>query len=136
MAKSGNSTKGTEYFEQYWRYTAALRNWFVVYGIGGCVVLIKERTGVFKGVCKETMADILFWFIAGVVAQILLALLNKYIHWGIYYGTGNKEFRGTDTYKLADMVSRWIKIDICIDLFTCGAFLYATWLMSKAFAAC
>ena len=130
MAKK-EALEAKEYFEQYWRYTAALRNWLVVYGIGGCVLLVRERTGIFKSICKETVASIFLWFILGVGAQILLVLLNKYIHWCVYWGMEDKEFRDRDIHKCARAVSRKIKIDFYIDLFTLIAFVYATWLMFR-----
>lgn len=114
---TSESFKAKEYFEQYWRYSAAVRNWFVAFGIGCCVLLMSENAG-FKEVSKENKANIVRCLLAGVICQILLALLNKYVHWCVYWGKENKEFGKSEIYQKAWRISTWFWIDVVADLLT------------------
>ena len=67
------SSEAKAYFEQYWRYCSALRNWFVAYGIGGCVLFISDKAKIFQDLSAFTKAIVVIAFLFGVVAQILLA---------------------------------------------------------------
>ena len=118
-----------DYFEQYWRYCAAVRNWLVAFGVGGCVLLISERSGIFKGISSEMRADVVRLFVAGVIAQLAPALINKWIHWYIYWGNADEKFRTSCLYRVSDRVSTWFFLDIVADLFTCASYAVGAWKM-------
>lgn len=118
-----------EYFEQYWRYCAAVRNWLVGFGVGSCILLVSEKSGIFKDVSHEKKGNILIWLMIGIVVQIVLALVNKYIHWCVYWGMESKEFRKSIWYRAANRVSRWFLIDVCADVFSIVAFIIAGRMM-------
>ena len=120
-----------EYFEQYWRYCTAVRNWLVAFGIGCCVLLISEKDGIFREVSIQKKIDIIFWLIVGVIIQILLALLNKYIHWCVYWGMEDKNFRKSWWHKTAWKVSSCFWIDVLIDLSTIIVFTVAVCKMFR-----
>lgn len=122
---SSESFQAKEYFEQYWRYSSIVRNWLVAFGVGCCVLLIGEDKGIFKDIDVEKKTDIVFWLIVGVIAQILLALLNKFIHWYVYRGMENKGFRECRRYKVASTLSNWFLIDVIADVFTVIVFVVA-----------
>ncbi|MBW8042467.1 MAG: hypothetical protein FVQ85_21075 [Planctomycetes bacterium] len=115
-----------EYFEVYWSYCSALRNWFVVFGVGGCILFVSDKAAIFKEFNKPIKIAIVISFISGVALQILLAMLNKWIHWYIYWGEENQDFQESRLYQIAERVSTWFWIDVSIDLLTIIAFGIAT----------
>lgn len=120
--RSGNKI----YFEQYWRYCSSLRNWFVAYGIGGCVLFLSDKARMFGQVSPKSKVVILIAFIIGVVSQIVLAFINKIIHWYIYWGSEDEEFAKTWRYKVSGYLSECFWIDILADVITFFAFGVAT----------
>ncbi|MHC4458062.1 MAG: hypothetical protein ACYS0I_13445 [Planctomycetota bacterium] len=122
-----NGFEGKEYFDVYWRYSTALRNWFVLFGVGGCILFISDKAEMFKEVCQQTKRLIIGSFIAGVALQIFLVFMNKVTHWCVYYGkVENKDFRETRRYKFFHRLSNWFIIDFLIDVLTVIAFGIAT----------
>jgi len=120
-----------DYFEQYWRYCNAVRNWLVAFGIGCCILLISEKDGIFKDVSTQKKLDIVFFLIIGVISQILLALLNKYIHWCVYWGMENRNFEKSIYYKIAFKISSYFWIDVLVDVFTIFMFAIAVCKMFR-----
>ncbi len=127
------SLGATGYFEQYWRYCSSLRNWFVAYGIGGCVLFVSDKAELFQQMKLERKRIVVIAFLVGVIAQVLLAGLNKCIHWYIYWGKEQKSFCRTWQYKASDWISTQFWIDIVADLITFGAFGWATVNVIMAF---
>lgn len=119
-------------FEQYWRYCSALRNWFVAYGIGGCVLFISDKAKIFQELSVKTKAIVVIAFLSGVVVQIILAGLNKWIHWYMYWGRENKDFSITRRYKFSEKLSSCFMVDLVIDFITFSAFTIATVTLIKA----
>jgi len=123
---SQESLDAKDYFEQYWRYCSSLRNWFVVYGIGGCILFLSDKARVFQGLTSTKKTIIVIFFLVGVIAQIVLAFFNKGIHWYIYWGKEKVEFQETKRYKVADYLSSVFEIDLAVDIITFVAFVVAT----------
>jgi len=136
MIKEGNKKKsrkeslGTkDYFEQYWRYCSALRNWFVIYGIGGCILFITDKAKIFQDIPFIFKSLVILLLFGGVAVQIILAFINKCIHWCVYWGDESESFGKSWLYRMAKRVSSWFWIDVAIDLITFAAFVYATLLV-------
>ena len=53
-----------EYFEQYWHYASALRNWFVVFGIGGAILFV-NKAEVFNDFNVVAKSTIMICFLSG-----------------------------------------------------------------------
>ena len=47
------------YFNQYWRHSSVLRNWFVAYGIGALVLVI-HKNGAFFATSNQKRLFVLF----------------------------------------------------------------------------
>ncbi|MHC4173501.1 MAG: hypothetical protein ACYST5_11240, partial [Planctomycetota bacterium] len=130
MAKNQTSEQTTQpndskaFFEQYWKHASALRNWFVVYGVGG-IAMIFTKPELFNQIENKIKLRIAIFFLVAVFAQILLALLNKWIHWYIYAGAVDEEFRCTKRYEKAASLSERAWIDGVADLTSIVSFLYA-----------
>lgn len=130
-AGASESLGAKDYFEQYWRYCAAVRNWLVAFGIGSCVLLVSEKAGIFKDVSQQRRTHIVIWLLVGVICQILLALVNKYIHWCIYWGMEDEKFRKGPCYRIAEKLSRCFWIDVLVDIASVFAFAIAIWMMFR-----
>lgn len=125
-SNSQESLDAKDYFEQYWRYCSSLRNWFVAYGIGGCILFLSDKAKVFQGLTNTKRTIIVIFFLVGVIAQIVLAFFNKWIHWYIYWGKEKIEFQETKRYKVANYLSSIFEIDVAVDMITFATFVVAT----------
>ncbi len=124
--------KQTEgYFEQYWRYASALRNWFVAYGIGGAILFI-SKADLFAKFSPGTKKIIVIAFLLGVLVQVLLAFWNKMGHWFIYRGGDDPSYRSRKIYKFWDKATEWFWIDMSVDIVTFFSFLFATYKLITA----
>lgn len=65
-------------------------------------------------------------FIIGVAVQVILAFINKWIHWCIYWDEDDEDFRRGRCYKFSKSLSSCFLIDLVIDLITFVAFGVAT----------
>ncbi len=71
-------------FEQYWRHSKDLRNWFVAYGIGAIVFITsKDIIPILNGK-NISVSPIAMWFLFGAACQILLAYINKLYNYRLY----------------------------------------------------
>ena len=114
--------KQTEgYFEQYWRYASALRNWFVAYGIGGAILFI-SKGDLFTKFPPGTKKIIVSAFLLGVLVQVLLAFWNKMGQWCIYRGEDDPSYRNRKIYKFWDKATEWFWMDVSSDIVTFFSF--------------
>lgn len=127
------SLNAKDYFEQYWRYCSSLRNWFVAYGIGGCILFLSDKAALFQKMALKQKRAVVIAFFIGVIAQVLLAGLNKCIHWNIYWGKEDQGFSKTWRYKFSIFLSTKFCIDVVVDLITFGAFGIATAILVISF---
>jgi hypothetical protein len=109
-------------FEQYAKHSDVLRNWFVAYGIGGVVIFISNHE-VFSNIQKSILSEIAFWFILGVIAQVVLAFVNKVYNFIMYH----KE-EPTRTRFVKNMTA-FFAIDFPIDVFTIFSYAMATYIL-------
>jgi len=80
------TTDREAYFDAYQEYSKVLRTWFVVYGIGGPVLLLTNETLARALKASGEGKCLAAFFLAGVALQVVLAALNKFSMWGIYFG--------------------------------------------------
>ncbi len=103
-------------YDQYWKHSSVLRNWFVAYGIGALTLVVYNDGAFFKDPQKRSM--FVGAIVIGISLQILLTFLNKVIHWFVYYGKNLRGFQATRRYRLSDSLTRCFIIDIVIDILT------------------
>ena len=79
------SSNGDGYFKVYEEHMKTVRAWFVAYGIGGPVLFItqKEFATILVGSGSAKLVAVLF--LLGVFLQVFVAVLNKWVNWGLYY---------------------------------------------------
>lgn len=69
------------YLDSYRQHSAALRNWFVAYGIGAAVLFASNKDIYDKLLASGSLFCIGLTFLAGVVIQIFLSFCDKYSDW-------------------------------------------------------
>ena len=132
--KSHQLKETNMYFEQYWKHADALRNWFVVYGIGGIALLLTESAYMDK-LKNETRHNVIMVFFIAVFMQVLLACINKWIHWYIY--TCDQFDNNEDTTKESKVsFSLIVAINMIADLISLLSFLCATWMFLSGLKTC
>jgi hypothetical protein len=121
------TTDKDSYFNAYQEYSKVLRTWFVVYGIGGPVLLLTNealaKTLKASGESKSLAA----LFLAGVALQVTLAALNKFSMWGVYFGELKNAFKRTRRYRISYWFSEQFWVDLVVDVLTLLSFALATW---------
>jgi len=117
-----------DFFEQYWRHASALRNWLVAFGVGGCMLLLTDKTDVFALSPLWLKILVLFFLMLGTMIQIVLALINKYLHWHLYYGTEETGHQNTKSYKISLKLSKKVWIDQVTDIITMVCYLLVVML--------
>ena len=128
-AKPGGD--GAEFFERSCYFASQLRNWYIAYGVGGILLLARTTEVTLKD--RATPARL---FLAGLAAQVLLALVNKVITYYVYRGTPP----GRDTawkrylvwvYKTSVSLCDAFWIDIVTDSATFLLYAGATWILLR-----
>ena len=120
--------KPEDYKEAYRIHATALRNWFVVYGIGGPALLLSNDS-VFKKAQDTGITETIGGcFLLGAACQVVLSLIDKYADWVCYVRASSAVAAGarTRTQRIADW---WLEFDwpsMLLDLTTMGTFGYAT----------
>lgn len=124
-------------FDDYWRYSATLRNWLIAYGAGGLVFVTQHQL-----LADENRQTLAMWtagcFLAGVALQVFLVFANKLISYGTYKKTKRNEDSQHDPGEhvkpsrsqiIADKISSCFWIDVVIDILTMLAFASASILL-------
>ncbi|NVL89546.1 MAG: hypothetical protein HWN69_00930 [Desulfobacterales bacterium] len=124
-----NNEEVRGYFDQYWKHSSVLRNWFVAYGIGALALAIYNK-GIFfsNPEDKKVFVSLIVW---GISLQVLLTFLNKVIHWFVYYGKNLIEFQTTWRYKISYKISKCFIIDIIVDFCTMILYARALWIFTS-----
>ncbi|MFQ6308841.1 hypothetical protein [Lysobacter capsici] len=119
-----------EHFTNYTEYAKTLRTWLVAYGIGAPVLFVTNPT-VAKQVKESGFGSyIVYLFMAGVALQIMIALINKWAAWHMYFGEENSEYKAGSGYKKWEWVNSQTRLDLALDALSIAAFVVATvWVL-------
>lgn len=121
------STLQDEYFDAYKEHSKTLRTWLVAYGIGAPVLFVTNATVAAKFTAAPPAVSIASFFLAGVVVQVLLAVLNKSVNWASYYAEGHTDASPKWLFAAARWVCDQFWIDLVLDLVSLVLFAIATW---------
>jgi len=113
-------------FEAYRDYSKTLRTWFIAYGIGGPILFVSNKDIAVKVATAPEKSTITYLFLAGVIIQIFITLLNKWSNWAAYSLSLNPPMRLGKRDKLIIWFSDQCWIDILIDLLTLIVFVIGT----------
>lgn len=69
----------------YAEYNKTLRAWLVGFGFGVPALFIVNEAAQVKLIAAQNAKYIIWLFLAGAAAQVLIALLNKIVSWCAYY---------------------------------------------------
>lgn len=117
------------FYEPYANFSRTLRAWLVAYGIGA-PVLFSTQTA-FSGLLqkKDLALPIVWLYLAGVVVQVLAALIYKYSMGYIYFGELDAKFRKTRRHRVAEWFSEAMWLEMVFDVVSIGALVAATYLV-------
>jgi len=135
MAKAKKSSALSQsYFDSYAEYNRILRSWFVAFGVGGLALFLLESPVRAALLASGQTRAVVTLFLTGVIAQIVVAFLNKYANWYCYFGEDNPAFLHSSLYRFWSQIASLFWIDIILDILTVGCFLTAIVLLFDIFA--
>ncbi len=119
-------------YKTYEEHMKTLRAWYVGYGIGGPLLYITQPTFAKAVVEHGTVRTVGLLFLLGVLLQVVLALLNKWVNWGNYYYEAHPDVTRGKIYNACQSISKQAWLDILVDLLTLVFFAWATVLVFVA----
>jgi hypothetical protein len=128
-----SSVLSQSYFESYAEYNRILRSWFVAFGVGGLALFLLESPVRAALLASGQTRVVVILFLIGVIAQIMVAFLNKYANWYCYFGEDNPAFLRTSLYRFWSSIASLFWIDIILDILTVGSFLTAIGMLFDVF---
>ena len=124
--EADEAAEGDGFYAAYAEYSKILRTWFVAYGVGGPVLFVTQDR-IASVIAKSGEARcIVVLFLVGVALQIMIAMVNKYCNWLMYYWTYPEDRTWPRMYAFVDKFTEQFWIDILIDLGTAAAMGWAT----------
>ena len=124
------STSSDGHYKVYEEHMKTLRAWFVAYGVGGPVLFVTQKDFAASLIDSGQSKLVGTLFLLGVLLQALVALLNKWVNWGLYYFDGDATEDETDKppklQSFCEDVSSKVWIDIIADVLTLLLFSIAT----------
>ena len=129
-----SSVLSQSYFESYAEYNRILRSWFVAFGVGGLALFLVESPVRAALLASGQTRNLVVLFLGGVIAQIVVAFLNKYANWYCYFGEDNPAFLHSPLYRFWSRIASQFWIDIILDILTVGCFLAAIGMLFDIFA--
>lgn len=117
-------------YEQYVRYADALRNWLIVYGVGGIALLCSKETPIDK----QKTGGIIIALIIAVLLQVVIALINKWFNLFAYLGEKEPNIKSHSWYKAVILRYPYGNVwaNAVADIISLGSFFYATYLLLRA----
>ena len=114
------------FYEPYAAFSRTLRTWLVAYGIGAPVLFASQDA--FEPILKEPnkAALIIGLFLFGAMAQIIAAVIYKYVMGYIYFGELDEAFQKTRRHKVSEWISESMWLEMFFDLVSIGCFVWAT----------
>ena len=119
-----------EHFTNYAEYAKTLRTWLVAYGIGAPVLFVTNPEVAKQVKSSGVGSCIVYLFMIGVALQIVIALVNKWAAWHMYYGEEDSNYRAKKSYKRWEWINSQTRIDLCLDTLSIACFVVATvWVL-------
>jgi hypothetical protein len=121
------------YYEAYVGFARTLRLWFIAYGVGGPALFLTHETAGARLLASGSGRPVAYFFLAGVVLQILVALLFKSAMWYLYLGEFDDRVKSWRLYRTSDWLSESYAIEFVCDLVTLVLFAGATLRLLRIF---
>lgn len=108
-----------------------MRTWLLSFGIGALALLLSNKELAEKFSDAKTKDWIVYLFLFGCSAQILIAFINKVCSWCMYAGEIEEEFAKTRRYAIAETVNGWFWLDILLDVAAILSFGLSIFMMVR-----
>lgn len=130
---TGKNNTENDLFAVYSEYSKTLRAWFVAYGVGVPSLILSQKDLWYQLVKAGNISLIAILLIAGLLAQVILSIINKSIMWVMYYGEANERFKKNSLiYYLLNRFSGCYFIDFLSDVISVVAYALATFLCFRS----
>ena len=117
-----------QHLQEYRGYAKLLRAWLVAYGVGGPVLFLTQAPVAECIRASGHAACIVYLFLAGVAAQVLITFINKCISWGLYARARRERQRWYDRY--ISIISACFWLDMLADAASIVLFGWASvWVL-------
>lgn len=129
----GNSTNrdaAKDSYLNYAEYNKALRTWFISFGLGAFVLFMIHPEFVKLLKATNHFREVVYLFLAGCLLQVLVAGMNKYSSWHMYFAYRN----GRTPNGFWKWLDNAFWIDKLLDILTFTFFSCSIWIMLQAFA--
>lgn len=118
-------------FNAYHSGAKALRTWLVAYGIGGPILFLSQDALAIALAASPQKYIIIALFLGGLSAQILIAILNKWVNWYSYSLTVNPVSTLARRHKLVIWLANQFWIDMICDIISSVTFVVGTLLILR-----
>ena len=115
-----------EHYKSYGKFSSAVRNWLIAYGVAGPALLLAEENMLTRINESNCAVAIGILFLGGVLFQVLKSLLYKATSWYAMDYKYIPEARATKKMKYSLWINNNMWIDMLIDLITILMFIAAT----------
>lgn len=122
-----------EFYKVYDEYAKNLRAWFVAYGVGGPVLILTQEKVSQVVIESGSGRVVALFFLAGVVLQVLLSLVNKWANWGVYAYSETEDLSEGKRFRFCSWASNQVWFDVLLDLGSMACFGAATWNIVRLF---
>ena len=133
------SSSSDGHYKVYEQHMNTLRAWFVAYGVGGPVLFVTQKDFAASLIQSGESKLVGILFLVGVLLQSLVALLNKWVNWGLYYfeddGEEDEPAAKSKLQEFCEDISSKVWIDILADVATLVLFSVATVIVLSSVAA-
>lgn len=110
-----------EHFDVYHEYAKTLRTWLVGFGVGAPVIFLTQDFVRQMIIDTAWHGLLISLFLLGVGCQVVLALVNKWINWYLYFCQDQGQI-DSPTYDRVKSFSQWYMFDLMLDVITVVCF--------------
>jgi len=133
-ARAQRLQHSASHFANYQEYNKVLRTWFVSFGLGApALFLVNEELGK-KFHESRWHTWIVGLYLGGCAAQIVVALVNKFIAWHCHDDYETETLRDTTLHNWCRKYKDAFWIDMAADIVTAALFTIATITLVAIFA--
>ena len=118
---------------QYAEYNKTLRAWLVGFGFGVPALFIVNEAAQEKLVAAQNAKLIIWLFLIGAAAQIIMAFLNKIVSWCAYYKHDNEGKEINYIIKRFASLENAFIFDVIFDVLSLGALAWSIILIVGLF---
>ena len=116
----------------YEEYNKTLRAWLVGFGFGVPALFIINESAQARLLASKNSKCIIWLFLIGAAAQILIAFVNKVVSWCAYY-KHNKQYKTNFTVEFMASLENMFFIDVVLDIVSLVAFGWSIILIIRLF---